>query len=188
MEWTDNIFTCLVNTGIYVKIVLHLSRVHLSCFRQILINTAFIIFKIAPKGHLISSTCPLNAFASYFDFPTVQVSTYIGVSKDDNTSQASTMDWKSSFGLCVILQFSLIQAVSVSEFYPFGRLTDQRLPVTDDGNSGELTLSASFPFFKSYYQRLFVSTIINFRPFVSLFRHAFPNRLRKRYNEKKLTL
>ena len=52
----------------------------------------------------------------------------------------------------------LTEAILLPKFYPFGTSEgDQVVPRNDDGNSGEVQISSSFPFFDQYYNSLFVS-------------------------------
>jgi hypothetical protein len=101
---------------------------------------------------------PFKRIAQYF-LPSRQYKFWVQTVNWTRPLRVASMETKSfTIGLCLIfVQISFIQAVSVREFYPFSRFTDRKLPANDDGSSGELTLSVPFPFFKSKYQRLYVS-------------------------------
>lgn len=64
------------------------------------------------------------------------------------------------FGLIVLLVDCLyVQAISTAKFYPFGDVNhDRRLAHNDDGSSGPLPISVSFPFFQAMYDSLYVNT------------------------------
>ena len=49
-------------------------------------------------------------------------------------------------------------SVPWSDFYPYGvNEGDTALPANDDGNSGSIPISVSFPYFNQSYNALFVS-------------------------------
>ena len=49
--------------------------------------------------------------------------------------------------------------IPLENFYPFGSGTgDSRLPSNDDGSSGSITLSFTFPFFGTDYRMVYVSS------------------------------
>ena len=52
----------------------------------------------------------------------------------------------------------LVEALVLPNFYPFGASEgDQLVPDVDDGSSGEVPISISFPFFGQNHSSLFVS-------------------------------
>lgn len=56
-----------------------------------------------------------------------------------------------------------VALLPLNEFYPFGSGNgDSRVPINDDGSSGRVAISNSFPFFDDNYDSLFVSTTLNF--------------------------
>lgn len=51
-----------------------------------------------------------------------------------------------------------VEALSTTEFYPFGSSTiDRKLRPNDDDSSGRIAISVPFPFFSDKYNSLFVS-------------------------------
>lgn len=70
-----------------------------------------------------------------------------------------------SFSMQLVLfafcQFSILEALVLPNFYPFGQSEgDQLIPPNDDGSSGTVPISIQFPFFDQYHNSLFVSIIL----------------------------
>lgn len=56
-----------------------------------------------------------------------------------------------------------VTMIPLEDFYEFGaEHGDERVPPTDDGSSGEIQLSASFPFFDTDHNSLFVRLKIQY--------------------------
>ena len=69
-------------------------------------------------------------------------------------------------GFCVALLLLAIGketvAIPLAEFYPFGsEAGDSSLAANDDGSSGSITLSFSFPFFGTDYRMVYVSPCVH---------------------------
>ena len=69
--------------------------------------------------------------------------------------------WRMKFGpilLFLLGQFFISDAIVLPNFYPFGQSEgDQLVPTNDDGSSGTIPISISFPFFERNHNSLFVS-------------------------------
>lgn len=60
-------------------------------------------------------------------------------------------------------EIGVLNAVVLPNFYPFGTSEgDNVVPRNDDGSSGKLSVSTSFPFFGQNHNSLFVSILIFF--------------------------
>lgn len=66
------------------------------------------------------------------------------------------------YACCVVLLLLAIGqgtiGIPLADFYPFGsEAGDSSLPSNDDGSSGSITLSFTFPFFGTDYRMAYVS-------------------------------
>lgn len=60
--------------------------------------------------------------------------------------------------LFALSQLSILEALVLPNFYPFGQSEgDQLVPTNDDGSSGTIPISIPFPFFDRNHNSLFVS-------------------------------
>ena len=77
-----------------------------------------------------------------------------------NTSISCTFA-KSLFLRCILalcLLSSRVELIRLKEFFPYGiTAVDLSVPLNDDGSSGRVSISSSFPFFDNNYDSLFVS-------------------------------
>ncbi|CAH3144389.1 unnamed protein product [Pocillopora meandrina] len=61
--------------------------------------------------------------------------------------------------LFALSQLSILEALVLPNFYPFGQSEgDQLVPTNDDGSSGTIPISVPFPFFDRNHNSLFVNT------------------------------
>ena len=65
------------------------------------------------------------------------------------------------FLIVIIYGVQSVVTLSLSEFYPFGKVHgDRMLPANDDRSSGRVRLSTLFPYFDKNQESLFVSILL----------------------------